>query len=573
MSIKTTLISAILSASMALGGVVQSANAQDVSNADQFHLYYPSPSGSFLAGRSAFLDHRADKAASYFVDALSADWDNIVLLDRAFMSLLASGRVEEAEDIARRLIELEPNNEIARLVLGVVALKERRYRSVQNALSDMSKDTLFGITSNVVLGWSQIGDGNPKKGIDTVEDITQQGFQGFLVFQRALMADVGGDKKNAELLYAQAHKVDPFVFSIVDAYARFLANNGRFDEALAVIERFNSRGLSHENIANLTETIKAGKRPGKMAENVQQGAAELLRGLSSALSREAASNVSLVLMRLATYMHPKSDFVAFSLADILEQSERYVEANGIYAKIPRKSNLHGTALVRTAENLRELGEVDGAIKTLTNIVNHDKSNITAILALGDTLRSDERYEEAKQIYSQALEITKGELPTDWHLFYVRGIAFERLGEWDKAESDFKKALTIYPDQPQVLNYLGYSWVDQGINLSEALAMIEEAVSLRPNDGYIVDSLGWAYFRLGRFEDAVETLERATRLTPSDPTINDHLGDAYWRVGRKREAGFQWAKSLDMDPDEDLIEILNEKLKSGLQDDTTVADAG
>lgn len=562
----------LISAGLAALLLAQSAQAQDLTNADQFHIYYPSESGSFLAGRGALLDRRTERAASFFVDALSEDWDNVVLLDRAFMALLASGQIEEAESIAKRLAETDPSNEIARLVQGVVALKERRYRSVQMALSDMSQNSLFGITANVVLAWAEIGLGNKDKGYKTIEAIEQPGFKSFLVFQRALMADVAGDRDKARALYEEAHKADPYVVTIVEAYARFLTNYGEFDRAQEVVDSFFDRGLTHLNVEQVARFIAEKKRAGKMVDNAQQGAGELLRGLSAALSREETSDISLVLMRLASYTNPKSELVAISLAELLEQAERYEAANQIYATIDKRSSYYEAALIRTAENLRELEQPDEAIKRLNNIVASSPENISAIIALGDTLRTEKRYEEASDVYSKALAITKGERPVDWHLYFIRGIAYERQGAWAKAEPDFQAALKLYPDQPQVLNYLGYSWVDQGINLNEALTMIETAVGLRPNDGAIVDSLGWAYYRLERYEDAVDVLERAARLEPSDPTINDHLGDAYWHVGRKREAHFQWQKAKDMEPEAELLEKINQKLVNGLEDTANVAQS-
>lgn len=547
--------------------------AQEVSNATSFQVSPPSASGSFLAGRGAYEDRRTKVAANYFEEALDSNWDNIVLQERAFNALLASGQVDKAEAVARRLVESAPNYEIAQLVLGVVALKERRYKSVESSLSGSSRNTLYGITSNVVLAWSQIGNGEPEKGYKTVEAITQDGFKTFLLFQRALMADVGGDKEKARALYEQAYDLDPYVFSIVEAYARFLANNGEFDQSLEVINRLLERGVTNQEIEQLAQTVSAKKRPGRFTENAQQGAAELLRGLSSALSREGASEPSLMLVRLSGYINPKSEQIAFATAEFLERAERYEEANTIYESIPNTSLHYHSALVRSAENLRELEQTDAAIKRLSNIVALRPDDISAITALGDTLRFEKRYEEAGDAYSKVLQITGGERLVDWHLFYVRGISFERQKKWDLAEVDFKRALELYPDQPQVLNYLGYSWVDQGINLDQALDMIETAVSLRPNDGYIVDSLGWAYYQLGRYADAVETLERANRLTPSDPTINDHLGDAYWQVGRKREAGFQWAKAKEMKPDDELAQKLDAKLADGLKADAEQADAG
>lgn len=569
---KMKLIPAYVGMTFLVLGAVYPAGAQEMPNAGSFKGVQPSVSGSFLAGRSAYQDRRTKEAAGYFERALDASWDNIVLQERAFNALLASGQVEKAEAIAARLVVAAPNYDIAQLVLGAVALKERRYNSVEKQLAGASRNTLYGITSNVVLAWSQIGNGDRELGYKTVEAITQDGFKNFLLFQRALMADVGGDNDKARALYMQAYEVDPFVFSIVEAYARFLANNGEFDQSLDVIDRLLERGGTSLEIEQLAVTVRAKKRPGRFTENAQQGAAELLRGLSSALSREGASEPSLMLVRLAAFMNPKSEQIAFATADFLESAERFEEANAIYDSIPQSSLFYYSALVRSAENLRDLEQSDAAIKRLSNIVALRPNDVTAITALGDTLRFEKRYHEAGETYSKVLKITGGERLVDWRLFYVRGIAFERQKQWALAEMDFKRALDLYPDQPQVLNYLGYSWVDQGINLDEALDMIETAVSLRPNDGYIVDSLGWAYYRLGRYDDAVETLERAIRLTPSDPTISDHLGDAYWQVGRKREAGFQWTKTKEMQPEDDLLEQLDAKLADGLTADADQADA-
>ena len=158
----------------------------------------------------------------------------------------------------------------------------------------------------------------------------------------------------------------------------------------------------------------------------------------------------------------------------------------------------------------------------------------------------------------------------WVTYYYRGICFERSKQWSKAEADMRKALELQPEQPHVLNYLGYSWIDQGINLDEGMKMIKRAVEQRPDDGYIVDSLGWAYYRIGNFEDAVKHLERAIDLKPEDPTINDHLGDAYWRVGRTLEAKFQWAHARDLKPEPEELPKIEAKIENGLPEDTSSA---
>jgi Flp pilus assembly protein TadD len=187
----------------------------------------------------------------------------------------------------------------------------------------------------------------------------------------------------------------------------------------------------------------------------------------------------------------------------------------------------------------------------------------ALVNLADLLRSKKRFSESVEAYDAAIERIGTIGKRHWTLLYSRGIALERSSQWLRAEEDFITALRLKPDQPYVLNYLGYSWVDQGINLARAQKMIERAVELRPNDGYIVDSLGWVLYRLGDFPRAAKQLERAVELRPQDPTINDHLGDAYWRVGRAAEARFQWRRALSLDPEPDQVSTIRDKISNGL----------
>jgi Flp pilus assembly protein TadD len=188
------------------------------------------------------------------------------------------------------------------------------------------------------------------------------------------------------------------------------------------------------------------------------------------------------------------------------------------------------------------------------------------MALGNILRGRKEFAECADVYTKAVDtISKPEKP-NWVLYYFRGICYERSKQWPKSEADMKKALELYPEQPLVLNYLGYSWIDQGINLDEGMRMIQRAVEQRADDGYIVDSLGWAYFRIGNYEQAVKNLEHAVELKPEDPTINDHLGDAYWKIGRQLEARFQWSHARDLKAEPDELVKIEEKLKVGLAED-------
>ena len=231
--------------------------------------------------------------------------------------------------------------------------------------------------------------------------------------------------------------------------------------------------------------------------------------------------------------------------------------------MPQGSALRTTSDIQIAQLLDNLGKKTESSDYLRHIVADHPQDEDALLALGNAQRGDKKYAEAVDTYSKALAASKKPEKAEWPLFYFRGIALERSGQWAKAVDDFRKALVLYPDQPLVLNYVGYSWVDRGENLDEAFKMLHKAVELRPSDGYIVDSLGWAYYKLGKYDEAVKELERAIDLKPSDPTINDHLGDAYWRVGRKLDAHFQWNHARDLGPEPDEAKKIGEKIAQGL----------
>jgi Flp pilus assembly protein TadD len=263
-----------------------------------------------------------------------------------------------------------------------------------------------------------------------------------------------------------------------------------------------------------------------------------------------------------------------SLADLYEALKKPEMAIKVYERVPESSPLHRNAAIQMAANLDSLERADEAKKHLRALIDENPKDLEAIMALGNVLRGHKEFGECADNYTKAVDQLKNPSKGNWTIFYFRGICYERSKQWPKAEADFKKALELFPEQPHVLNYLGYSWIDQGTKLDEGMELIKLAVSKRPDDGYIVDSLGWAYFRIGNYEEAVKHLEKAIELKPEDPTINDHLGDAYWRVGRVLEANFQWAHARDLKPDQDELPKILEKLKNGLpEENTSTAKAG
>ena len=271
------------------------------------------------------------------------------------------------------------------------------------------------------------------------------------------------------------------------------------------------------------------------------------------------------MVRIALYLRPDFPSAQVLLADLLESDRRYADANAVYAAIAPASALYRTTRGRIAANLDRMDRDAEAVAQLEAIAKNDPKDADALIQLGDILRGRKKFKEAAAAYDRAIARVPTLERRHWALLYARAIAFERSQQWPRAEADFLKALEFEPEQPYVLNYLGYSWIEKGQHLERATDMVKKAVALRPDDGYIVDSLGWAHFMLGQWADAVRELERAVELRPEDPVINDHLGDAFWRVGRRTEARFQWERALTLKPEPDLIEAIKKKLEHGLPD--------
>lgn len=530
---------------------------------EMFGLFQPSISGSYLAGQRALKDLRTDEAARYFFEAAQADWDNPILVERAFIALATDGQIGQAASTARRMLELDSRNELAELVVATGMLKERRFGAAERRLDTIARDTFSGITAGILRAWALVGDNRIDEAEALMTQLGSTGLEDFLVFHRALMAETAGKTEQALSLAGRAFDTEPYVARIAEVYARMLANAGRFEEASDVLDAFEAQGATHPVVTQMREVVEARRRPGKFAANVQIGAAEMFHGIGVALARDGSADLALVFLRLGVYLDPSADVISLAVGQLLDASGQHENANAIYDAVPATSPLKPTAVVRIAQNLDSMGERAEAIRRLRNIVATSPDDLDAVAVLGDLLRYDEDYPGAARAYSRALELSGGTAPSDWRYYYVRGIAYERAKQWPEAEADFLKALELNPDQPQVLNYLGYSWIDMDMHLEKALGLIEKAVEAQPRDGYIIDSLGWAFYKLDRMEEAVETLERAVMLLPNDPEINDHLGDAYWKAGRRLEARFQWNIARSVDQEGNVAERVAPKLVDGL----------
>ncbi len=529
-------------------------------------------SGSYLAARHASVERDAASAAAFYRSALRTDPKNNELLDRAFISSLADGDIDEAVKLADRILTMDKSNRVARLVVGVRDLKQKKYPAAQLNINQSIRGPITDLVATLLSGWATYGAGDAKAAVANIDKLTgPEWYPIFKDLHTGMILETSGKEKDAGTRFERAYKLDDSMLRVSDAYARWLSRNKDGAAATGIYEAFDKKLPRHPLVQEGLRDTKAGKKLPPLVDSAQAGAAEALYGIGATLTRRGGEDLALVYLQLALYLQPNHPLALLSLADLYELVKKPQMAIKVYERMPASSPLKRNAQIQLATNLDAADRSDEAIKILKGVTAEAPKDIEAIMALGNIERGRKKFGDCAATYSQAIDAMPGATDKNtWVTYYYRGICQERSKQWNKAEADMRKALELQPEQPHVLNYLGYSWIDQGINLDEGMKMIKRAVDQRPDDGYIVDSLGWAYFRIGNFEDAVKHLERAIDLKPEDPTINDHLGDAYWRVGRTLEAKFQWAHARDLKPEAEELPKIEAKIANGLPEDTSSA---
>ncbi len=531
-------------------------------------------SGSYLAARHASVERDAASAAAFYRSALRTDPKDNELLDRAFISSLADGDIDEGVKLAERMLTIDKSNRVARLVVGVRDLKAKKYASAQLNINQSIRGPITDLVATLLSGWASYGAGDTKAAVANIDKLTgPEWYPLFKDLHSGMILELSGKEKDAGVRLERAYKLDDSMLRVADDYARWLSRNKDEAAATAIYEAFDKKLPRHPLVLEDLREAKAGKKMPPLVDSPQTGAAEALYGIGASLTRRGGEDLALVYLQLALYLAPNHPLALLSLADLYESVKKPAMAIKVYERMPASSPLKRNAQIQLATNLDAADRSEEAIKILKGVTAEDPKDIEAIMALGNIERGRKKFADCTETYSQGLAaIPEPNEKTNWVYYYYRGICEERSKQWSKAEVDMRKALELQPEQPHVLNYLGYSWIDQGINLDEGMKMIKRAVEQRPDDGYIVDSLGWAYYRIGNYDDAVKNLERAVELRPEDPTINDHLGDGYWRVGRTLEAKFQWAHARDLKPEPEDLPKIEAKIENGLPEDVPASAA-
>lgn len=532
--------------------------------------------GAYLAGRQARYHSDFEAAARYYTQALARDPSNPSLMEAVVASFLSLGQLDRALPVARAMEEQGFKSQLPQMVLLADEAWNGRYDDLLARIDDGRG--IGELLDGLIKAWALLGAGAMSDALAQFDALADEpGQRGFALYHKALALALVGDFESAEeILGATGPGAAVQTRRGLIARLEVLSQLERNDEALAFLEQAFGSALDPE-LAAIRSTLEAGERLDfDIVSSVRDGMSEVLFTVAGVVQGEARDSDTLLFARLAGYLRPGQVDVALLTAGLLDDLGQFDLAIEAYGRIPRDDPAYYIAEMGRADALRKADKPDAAIEVLDQLTKSHGDLPVVHNTLGDLLRTLERYAAAAAAYDTGLALSADDEPGLWFIYYARGICHERIDDWPAAEADFRKALEIDPGRPEVLNYLGYSLIEKSDNLDEALDLIERAVAARPQSGYILDSLGWAYYRLGRYAEALDPMERAVELMSVDPIVNDHLGDVYWAVGRHREAEFQWKRALsfvdygeaseDADP-----ERIRRKIEVGL--DKVLAEEG
>ena len=564
LSPRLALLAASLLAACAAGGNAvadrtgRSAPSRAESTARAESIARGTAFGNFLVGRFAAEEQDTRTAADSLLAALRVEPDQGEILQRAFVASLLDGRAD-ALRLARRL----PDNASAQLVMFGADVAGGRWDRAETRARNFGRQGPMAALQPVLIAWSQAGRGLTDQAIATLRPLAEQGrFRALNALHAALIADLANRPREAErfVRVALADQPDP-TLRLAMLAAGVLHRSGRSTDAIRLLDQL---ALSQDELAlAVLEPARQSVLSTRGLQGPSDGIAEAYVALGSALRGQGLEEMATILARLALRIRPSFGPALLLLSDTQTEGERLDAARETLLQIAPEDPLFGPAQLRRANLLDRLDRPAEAQALLRAMAEANPTLPQPLTRLGDLQRRRGQFATAALSYDQAIARSQPVRPSDWPLYYARGISRERSGDWPGAEADFLLALTLSPEQPYVLNYLAYTWADMGVNLERARGMLEGAAAQRPQDGNIADSLGWVLFRMGDLPAAIRLLERAVELEPRNATINDHLGDVYWAAGREREARFQWQRALTMEPEPAELARLQVKIEIGL----------
>ena len=519
--------------------------------------------GDYLSGRFAENSGDNDKSIAFLLDSLQHDPENKQLLQNLYHAYLSAGKITECLEIAKKLVTLKvsDDNEFSpELILGLAEAKEQHYDQAQRYLQSVPKTGFNSILLPLLEVWVKLGLEEIKTPIKP-KDIMPGGkiVLSHVTLNAAFINDILGFRKEAEAEYEEAsHEERLESTRIAESLLNYYSRTGNKEKYEAFVARYTD--VHGETIVN-TLAFDAKAKP--MVGNVTQGLAESLYIIANIFHGVRAPNDEITTLQLALYLHPDLAVANYLQGSANDLKKSYAQAIDYYTLVPPESPYYLQSRILIAYDNSELGNTNLAFASLDKLIAEHKDTLLPRIAKGDILRMRGEFGSAVALYDDAIKQITVKRKSDWLLYFSRAVCFHHLGQIGKAEDDMKKALEITPGNPDVLNYLGYSWLESGKNIKEARKMVEKAYEARPEDPQIIDSMGYALYIEGDYTNAQEYFERALERTPDEPTVNEHLGDTYYKLGRKTEARFQWQRALDSKPEDKNREALQKKLESGL----------
>lgn len=551
--------------------------------------------GAYLAGRVAHLRKNFNVAADYYIEALNENPDNRELLGRVYVILASKGRISEAAKYAKISLEKGDKNNFTYIIMAVDEMKKGNYDQVNTTIEQLEGPVYKEFIIPLMSAWAYAGLNNPDKALKTLSVLEKEpSFRALYHFHAGMINDYFNRTDEARRNYEVIVNEESLEMSFrsLQVITNFYIRSGEKEKAVKLTERYTDERLLADMLNKLARNVRRAtpEKSDKIVNDPNIGMSEALFSIAATL-RQGSAGIDLahIFISLSIYSNPKYDLAKLLLADILESREMYSEANDVYDEINETSEAYYSAQVKKASNLVTMQDYTSAELLLKSLaLENTNSNYQLLLDLGDVLRIRNKQEEAISYYEDAIKSLPKVDNQHWVLFYALGVSYDSIGEWKKAEKNFRKSLVLSQNHYLVLNFLGYSLLKNGQDIEEAFGMIIDAYNQTPNDGHITDSLGWAFYKLGRYDEAITYLEKASEIEPANALISDHLGDAYWFGGRQNEAKFQWNHALIMEDDSgemnkdatrekisshkiknDVLkynnDIINEKVKTIIQD--------
>lgn len=529
--------------------------------------------GAYLAGRVAHLRKDFNSAANYYMKTLQNDPNNAELLGRVYVILASQGRIEEAAKFALTAQKNGDNNNFTHIIIAIDNMKKGFYPEALSSLERMGGNPIYKeFITPLLSSWVYAGMGKPDKALQALSPLAKDpAFKGLYNIEAGMINDYFGRNQAAQKHYEVIinDETTEMSFRALQIITNFYIRTNQKDKALALSQKFNDERLLIDMLKQLEEQNKEAtpEQTAAIIDSADVGMSDALFNIAANMRQvTAGTDIAHIFICLSVYANPQNDLAKLMLADILESREMYADAIKIYDEIPQTSLTYNSIQIKKATDYVALEDYEAAEILLRSLLEENPDNFQINLDLGDVLRLREKYSEAIPYYKKALSLMKKVDANTWVIYYALGISYEQSGDWKQAEKTFKQALKISDNHYYVQNYLAYSWIKQGTNIEEALELIVDAYNQAPSDGHIADSLGWALYKLGRYDDAVSYLEKASELEPANALICAHLGDAYWQAGRKEEATFQWKHTLKMKDDSKEVDMdeIKDKINEGMK---------